>query len=181
MYIALEGLDGTGKTTLFNNLNKRLKKEGYDFSTICTTLIVDKTTWPERLYHSHYRIKKINFFRYIIFAYRSRLANKNTKWDKNLILGDRCIVGTYAKRWKKIFYSRWLTIKIVDFLEPCLPTPDYVIYLSAPMNTILDRLNSKEVREVDETPFELKKMMNAYNSPQQLENSTFELIKSLIQ
>lgn len=66
VYIALEGLDGSGKSTLYKNLIEIFKNENISFDTLCPTQISNPNSLAERIYHSNEKIKRINLFRILI-------------------------------------------------------------------------------------------------------------------
>lgn len=162
VYIAFEGLDGTGKSTLFRNIVEILKSEQISFDTLCPTQISNPNSIPERLYHSNRRFKRISIFRTLIFAYRSYKASRKVKWESNLILGDRSIVVSYVKLWRKILNSPFITIALVNFIEPFIKSPDVIFLLDASESILLNRISQKDVIEIDETPEHLRKMKAAY-------------------
>jgi thymidylate kinase len=162
IYIALEGLDGSGKSTLFKNLIEIFKTDEISFDTLCPTQISKPNSIPEKVYRSNKKFKRLNFYRTLIFAYRSFKASSKVNWQASLILGDRSIVVTYVKHWRKIFNSPFLTVMFVNLIEPFIKSPDYVLLLDAPENILLNRITQKNVIEIDETPENLRLMKNAY-------------------
>lgn len=161
-YIALEGLDGSGKSTLFKNLLPLFKDNKFSFDTLCPTQISAPNSLAEKLYRSNKKFKRINFFRTVIFAYRSYKASKKVNWESELILGDRSIIVTYVKHWRKYFNSPMLTKVLVNIIEPFIEAPDFVLLLDAPQPELFSRLRQKETLEIDETPESLRKMKQAY-------------------
>ena len=143
VYIALEGLDGSGKSTLFKNLLPLFKDKKISFDTLCPTQISSPNSLAEKLYRSNKKFKRINFFRTMIFAYRSYKASKKVNWESDLIFGDRSIIVTYVKQWRKYFNSPMLTKVFVNIIEPFIKTPDFVIFLDAPESELLKRLQQK--------------------------------------
>lgn len=163
IYIAFEGLDGSGKSTLFKNLIDIFNKENILFDTLCPTQISTPNSVPERLYHSNKKFKRINLFRTLIFAYRSFKASRKVNLESNLIIGDRSIVVTYVKHWRKIFNSPFFTVMFVNLIEPFIKSPDYVFLLDAPESILLQRILQKGTVEIDETPENLRLMKTAYH------------------
>lgn len=162
LYIALEGLDGTGKSTLFNNLVARLQQEGIPHTTLCPTRMTRPRSIIERLYNFSPRHKKIRFLRRIIFAYRSWCASRLVDKNSKLILGDRSIAGSYAKNWKIIFHSAKLTIGFFNMIEPFVPAPHHILLLQAPPLVIAERLAPRAYVDVDEVPHVQERMDAAY-------------------
>ncbi|MCE7062361.1 hypothetical protein [Dyadobacter sp. CY343] len=162
-YIVLEGLDGTGKTTLFNNLVTLFKENGIPLQTLCPTRIVNPESLAEKIYRSNIRFKKNTISRMLIFAYRSYLSSNRISWGSSLILGDRSIIVSYIKNWRKWLHSRFLTVLLVNTIEPFIRAPDVVLLLSAPDDVIMHRISQKEIIEIDESLESLLAMKSAYN------------------
>lgn len=202
-YIVLEGLDGSGKTTLFNNLNSFFVKDNISFQTLCPTRICSPNSILEKIYRANKIFKKINFCRTIIFAYRSYKSSRQTNWNSDLVFGDRSIIVSYVKHWRKYFNSPFLSVALVNFIEPFIKTPDFVLLLDAPENILIKRLALKDIIEVDETPENLRLMKNAYKeirycykisrlakikwididsnkSPSVLANEVYQIIKNIL-
>lgn len=163
IYIVLEGLDGSGKTTVFKNLVHIFKDQNISFDTLCPTQIFSMDSLAEKFYRSNRKFKRINFFRTLIFAYRSYKATKNVKWNSELILGDRSIIVSYVKHWRKYFNSPSLTVSLVNILEPFIKSPNFVFLFHAPENILWQRISQKAVIEIDETPDNLRLMKSAYD------------------
>lgn len=164
LYIAIEGIDGTGKTTLYNGLVRRFNDNFVNYDTLCPTYVQNKDSFIEKLYHLHKSIKRISVFRYLIFSYRSSVATIRVDWSVDLVIGDRCIVVSYVKRWRKIFNLPGISVWLVNLMEPLIPCPDYILYLDAPMTIISKRIEEKPVVEVDESYKDLVEMKRAYRA-----------------
>ena len=163
VYICIEGLDGCGKSTLFNLLRKYLEENKFSFTNACPTKAICEN-WVERLYKKNIFLKNSSFFRAILYALRSKNVAKNTDWKCPLVLGDRSLVTSYVTRWKKWINSRWLTIIFVDILEPFIPAPDHVIYIDLPQDILRARLSHRdEPLDIDETLQRSEEMRQAYN------------------
>lgn len=162
IYIAIEGLDGTGKSTLFNNLCDKLDAANISYSTLCPTRMTRPRSLIERMYNFNNWHKRILWFRRLIYAYRSYCAVKSLNTDVDIILGDRSIAGTYAKSWKVLFGSRSLTVAFFNLAEPFIAAPDYILLLQAPMQVIHTRLQGRAYIDADESEASLLKMKDAY-------------------
>ncbi|HCC00802.1 MAG TPA: hypothetical protein DEP42_06280 [Ruminococcaceae bacterium] len=167
IYICFEGLDGSGKSTLFLEIIRRLKENKYQFTTICPTKPSENNSFFEILFRKYSFTKKSSLIRAFVYADRSNYACHQTKWDTPLIIGDRSIITSYVTRWRRWFNSRFLSRLIVDSLERCIPAPDHVIYLSAPISLLRKRLLQRgHPLDIDETEERAKQMKNAYHEIQ---------------
>lgn len=162
VYICIEGLDGAGKTTLFNLLCEHLKKNEHQFSTASPTKKM-KDSFIEKLFNFNF-LKKNTFSRAIVYANRSNSTFFSTNWNSELILGDRSLITSYVTRWRKWANSKRLTILFVNLLEPFIYAPDHIIYIDLPANILRDRLDERGLPlDVDETPVRSEEMRVAYN------------------
>jgi thymidylate kinase len=161
-YIAIEGLDGSGKSTLFNNLIVALDKQGTSYSKICPTKAIKDNSIIEQLFIKSKFLSKLSFFRAIVYANRSFVASKNVNWASDLIIGDRSILTSYVTRWRKWFNCPFLSILFVNTLEPFVKPPDYIIYLTASTDILQKRLSNREFIDIDETPSRSDEMRKAY-------------------
>lgn len=162
IYICIEGLDGSGKSTLFCLLKDYLEQTKKEYTTACTTKKTDDC-FIEKLFKINF-LKKSSFFRAILYAERSRKVFYSTNWDLELILGDRSLITSYVTRWRKWANSRALTIIVVNILEPFIYAPDHVIYIDLPEEVLRKRLRKRgQPLDIDETSERSNEMRKAYN------------------
>lgn len=170
IYICLEGLDGSGKSTAFKSVVKILEYQGYTVQEVCPTQsschCENKARCHchsiEKLFNHYPILHKSRFLRMFLYAYRSNYAAQNINNQVDIILGDRSIVTSYVCRWNQsTFYNRilvWLT----DKLEHKIPAPDYIIYLDVPQKILQARLSSRLKKDIDETKERSRAMQKAY-------------------
>jgi thymidylate kinase len=162
-YVCIEGLDGSGKSTLFEALKERLVAVEFPFATVCPTRAVRPNGWLERWYRLSKPMQRSPSIRAIIYAIRSAQAAKATKWDSPLILGDRSVVTSYVTRWRRWFDSALLSRWLVDVLESRMPAPDHIIFLELPAPLLRQRLVDRALPlEIDETAERAEQMRLAY-------------------
>jgi thymidylate kinase len=167
MYVCLEGLDGSGKTTLFNGLkikfDEHCKLHGLTAEIACPTHNSNPDSLLEKLYNRNSRLKNSSLFRAFIYSRRSNFVAKNTNWNSDFVLGDRSIVTSYVTRWRKYRGSAKLSSLFVDIMESKIPAPDFVIMLDASPELLIRRLKArnKEI-DIDETPKRSMEMRAAY-------------------
>ena len=167
MFLAIEGLDGTGKSTLINNLERHLKDMGsyYDIVRI-TKVLKGRLSLVEKLYNRIPYIKKSIFFRRFLYAHRSNNAFKFLDKEKvKFLLGDRCIITSYISRWHKNYLLNYINIKLVDLLEYRQLIPNIVIYLELDNSIIEERLKKRGIPlDTGENDKGRKRMGMGYNA-----------------
>jgi thymidylate kinase len=163
MYIAIEGLKGSGKTTLINKLIVFLKAKKIDFSVMSPTKADGKDSMLEKLFAKCSFMQNNSFLRAIVYARRAYTASKKTDWSAQLILGDRSIVTSYITRWRRWFNNHYLTILFVSITEPFMRLPDVIIFLQVSIENLIQRMRKRGIIDIDSSMERLNKMNNAYN------------------
>lgn len=141
MYIALEGTKGTGKSTLFQQLEFALKCDGVEFQTFSPTKPMPVDIWWEQAYAQH-----VDNDAYIDALYTARANHHAQLADFNapLVLGDRSILTSFVTRWPSDSSKIKSYIQQVRSMEYAVPIPDLVIYLDLPIDITLDRLAHRQ-------------------------------------
>lgn len=166
MYICLEGIKGSGKSSLFNALCLKLVEKNIDFSTITPTKASNNFSILEWLNKKIFFLQKIDYWNELIYSVRSNQAAKKTDWSKKIILGDRSVVTSYATRWTK-WGNPEICIERINKKHISIKAPDVVIYLNISLETALTRIKTRENRKYgkqDETPIRLDTVQKAYQA-----------------
>ena len=179
--IAIIGIDGSGKTTLINKLEKRLILNGYAVKK-CSYKQHNYTILEE--YSSKFFITQEMRMYASFFDFLSTFSEAK---DVDFILWDRfifCILAYY--RALKISSSETLSHLIQNFM------PDYIYYLDIPVNSAIKRLKNRgPVKPLENAEFlskvqkEYKKIckkypiyiLDALQDPQYLTDAIFSQIK----
>ncbi len=146
MYIALEGLKGTGKSTLIDNLLPSLQQ-------ICKsknkTLCCFKPTAPIPNYNQGNSINVdlcSNFERIQLYAERSNYHANLVNWQSDYILSDRSIFTSLAVHWHK-YQKDYKSLDDFYFMlrqqEHAIAIPDLVIQLEAPVDVLMKRYKNR--------------------------------------
>ena len=183
VYICLEGLKGAGKTTVFNLLVKKLEQNNVDFTTVAPTKMSESSNFFERKLMENPRLKENRFFRIFLYAQRSNYAAKQAQWDKQLILGERSLMTSYATKWERSKLKTWWNLKVINLLENKIKAPDYVIYIEVPHEVLRLRIETRDKeRDFDDTPIRLLQMEEAYlrlrkkNKIARIENTKWQTV-----
>jgi len=148
MFINIEGIDGSGKTTLINNLKKKFTNFYY------TREPTDNFDYANLLPLDNEYNSLLNFF---LFTHdRIRHQAEIQENIKNTIISDRYIASSIAYEGpyiEKFFSSRNDTIRyLMDVSRPVRYMPDLIIYLNVSIDTAMERIinNRKDLKYRDE-------------------------------
>ncbi len=164
MYIALEGVKGSGKSTLFNALTNYLNKNDIKYRTACPTAQISNNNIIELFFKKFSSLRNFDGINELLYAFRSNYTALKILNYNGLIIGDRSIITTYAYRWNK-FTDKTRFMKRVNLLEPLIPTPDYVIYLDVKAEKAVERINKRPKRNYglkDEKYDNIKEVLDVY-------------------
>ena len=141
MYIALEGTKGTGKSTIFSQLEIALQYDGIQFATFSPTKPMPTDLWWEKAYAQYSEVDQ-----FIEELYHARANNhaKKISFDEPLVLGDRSILTSFVTRWPQESQKLHEYIQHTRAQEYAVPVPDMVIYLDLPIEVTLQRLANRE-------------------------------------
>ncbi len=149
MYIAIEGIDGCGKSTIANALNNLLLEEGHDVQRVWepgstpigealrTILKSEQGTFDEEITPT----TEILLFNASRMQMLHNVVAPALKAGK-IVLSDRCYLSTRAYQG----YGRGMK-KEVNALESLIPDelkPDLIIYLDVGLDTAKKRRNVRE-------------------------------------
>lgn len=177
IYICLEGLDFSGKSTVFEGLVPLLEREGYRVHRLCPTKKGNPGHWTERAYRRLMGsmspvakfIRANRFFhsicRSVLFAYRSNYVAARVAADVDIILGDRSVITSYICRWTRHNSINRLLVYMVNLLEHRIPAPDHVLFFDVPLEELRRRRKQACDRtpDLDENDVRATEMCHAYN------------------
>lgn len=172
--IAFEAINAAGKTTQFNLLLKRLKKEGYKIDSIHFHQR-DKATG--RIIENKFLLDKKNDFSkreqallYIqdFFSRQEDLEKFLAEGEKNVLVLDRYYSSTMA--YQSMGLSGQARRKTVDWIaglcekgKPVLPKPELTILLDVPVDISMSHLRkSKEKKDYFENRKKLMAIRRSY-------------------
>lgn len=169
MYVALEGVKGTGKTTVFAGLREALLADGLPLTVLCPTRPVSPPNLVERMARVP-ALRGWDAFRERLDAMRSNHhARRATRSPEALLLGDRSRLTSYVTRWDgSTAGTRRACLARVDAMELVIGLPDHVLYLDAPPDILCARLDrrTRHYGREDETPTRLAAQRSAYDDLQ---------------
>ena len=154
--IVFEGTDGSGKSTQFDLLTKRLSNEGTDFKTIVFPQYSEPSSALIRMYLGGEFGKSpsdINAYVASTFFAVDRYASYQKVWgqyykDGGLIVSDRYTTSNAVHQAskepedKRADFFAWLYD--LEFVHMELPKPDLVIYLDVPTELTVQLMRKRE-------------------------------------
>ncbi len=158
LFITIEGIDGSGKTTLATNLVALLSRKGYP---VIQTQEPTKGRIGELLRTYLQEAKIPPGVDALLFA-----ADRVEHW-KELILPSleqgRIVVSDRHKLSSLAYQSaQGLEMDWILEINTLVPDPDLIIYLDIPIDTALERINKKSQLEKFEVRNELEKIQKHY-------------------
>ena len=141
MYIALEGTKGTGKSTIFSQLEIALQYDGIQFATFSPTKPMPTDLWWEKAYAQY---SEVDQFIEELYHARANHHAKKISFDEPLVLGDRSILTSFVTRWPQESQKLHEYIQHTRAQEYAVPVQDMVIYLDLPIEVTLQRLANRE-------------------------------------
>lgn len=161
MYIAIERIKGTGKSTLLQQLINQLQRDGIQFDTFCPTKPMPEHTWWEqakdRFIHDPQFVADL-------YTVRANYHAARVDFSVPLVIGDRSILTSLVTRWPTKHQDIEQYVQQVKLKEYQVPMPDHVCYLDAPLEYILPRLaiRQRDYGKHDETFERLQQAKQAY-------------------
>jgi thymidylate kinase len=163
MYIALEGIKGTGKSTILNGLlNDDISKSLELFEMTKAPSFYSPL---EELLKRKVDLKQNDAYMEQLFLKRALMHTKNLKYNRPIVLGDRSIATSYVTRWQK-WGDPCYTLRRVNEQYKYVPMPDVIIWLKNPVASSLRNIAARPVKQLgknDEAASALEMASNVYD------------------
>lgn len=167
MFIVLEGIDGSGKTTLMNSLSKTLNTIGFKTETISSVNEETPTGKAIRNLLSFKDDEVSVHLPHLFLLDHVTTSNKcfdsdfKNKFLDNIVIKDRYLPSTIS------YAKGGMEKEFIDYVlgySNYLAKPDLYIYLDTPVDECLTRLKkSRERLEVYEKQDTLERVARNYN------------------
>lgn len=144
MYICLEGIKGTGKSSVYEQLKRKIETMELPYTTICPTKPISGFDIREMLTRRFEFLRNNIFWSKWIYSHRSNFsARKALKEKKPLILGDRSKLTSYVVR--RMQGMTWeAAFKVIDKTEKYIPLPDIVVYFQIEPTLAYERIKRRK-------------------------------------
>ena len=162
MFIVIEGIDGTGKTTIAKKLGEELQSLGYD------VLVTEEPTktWIGDDVRRAVEEEKNGFTQALLFfADRADHIEELKRKSDRIIISDRYVYSTYAYQGAQLEKLMGLDNAIEWFekvYEPFRYDPDVVILITVNPNEGLDRIYGRDRKEKFERHEFLRRVQEIY-------------------
>jgi thymidylate kinase len=164
MYIAIEGIKGTGKSSVLAQIERMVEAKGIPYAMLRPYCLNGSRAVSDRLF----RLTG-NFWPDALVArfYARRSDRHAARIPKRcgLLIGDRSILTSYVTRWDESDPAA--SMSAVDLMERRIPVPDHVVLLEAPVEVALQRVRQRRRRGHgcgDEKPDRLAAAARAYRT-----------------
>lgn len=167
MYIAIEGLKGTGKSTLLEALTPYLKAYCDSKQQQLAILHPTKPMSDHYLEDEFYEYQNNDAYLRTLYAARSNHHAAGVDWNADLIISDRSIFTSLAVRWQYAYQANINPSQHYEQVrcqEHVIAIPDIVIQLDASNTTLLERYakRDRQYGHYEETIESLVHMRNNY-------------------
>lgn len=178
-YFVIEGVKGSGKSTVTRMICNTLAEEGISVRLIGPTRPCAGFSLLEWVSANIPTLRNYDFWNEFLYAGRSASAASLMKCSDTIYIGDRSIVTSYVSRWDK-WNDPEITVRRVNLLEPFLPAPDVIFYLSLTAEEALRRISLREKRNYGleaQTPPRIAAALKAY---EQIQNASLPRLRNTV-
>jgi len=166
--IVIDGLDGSGKTTQINRLEKHFEKAAQNYKTITFPDYNEKSSTLVKMYLKGEigGLNEVNAYAASTFYAADRYISYKRHWQKNYEGGSVIIAGRYSTsnaihQMSKLPQNEWDSyldwLSDYEYVKLALPKPDMVIFLDMPPEISKKMIeqryngdeNKKDIHEAD--------------------------------
>ena len=162
MYIAIEGIKGSGKSSVLAFVESRLALMGVRYSVLRPYAFQGANSWFDRAYQRTGR-QWPDWAIARFYGWRSDCRVAAIPRRAGMLIGDRSVITSYVTRWSNA--DPVASMAAADRLEQWIALPDQVILLDTPVELALRRIARRPARRYgcrDEQPERLRSAATAY-------------------
>jgi len=163
MYVAIEGIKGSGKSTMIDSIYSELRAQ-YDLDVFSITAPCIEESSNKLLKGIKEKAMTDDVCKEYLFFKRACLNQKILKPNTRFVLGDRSVLTSYVTRWDR-WEDPFFTMKRVDEQYKCIMNPDVFIWLRSNPNIARNQINNRQAKILgssDETISALEKSDEIY-------------------
>ncbi len=164
MYIAIEGIKGSGKSTIIQELLSNVNADYQAMGLFAITSPMCYSHPLELLHKEKPSLRNNDEFIEQLFLERARWNQHATDRHKPLILGDRSIATAYVTRWNK-WQDPYYTIRKVNTDYCDIMKPNVIIWLNTALTMSVANIRKRSfesLRVKDEIPEMLEMASHVY-------------------
>lgn len=189
MFICIDGIDGTGKSTIVRNLERKIL-DNFPSKKVITT----KTPGGEPhigpkardiILNPEYTLSKKStpfFFLADMIEVSERVVKPNIE-NGNIVITDRYCASTFAYQIMSEYFSMQEKCLILNCLMNFIYQPDYTFILDDSLEKVLERSNQSEYKKKDNmencSKLEWESRRNAYHNFEHSDFSKLTNIKTI--
>lgn len=166
MYIALEGIKGAGKSTIFSTL-KIKSSTMVGLQRFPMTAPMSFSHPLERIVKSGSTISNVDCFIEKLFLNRAYYHYKKIDHHNGLVLGDRSIATAFVTRWNK-WNDPYYTIKRIQKQYFGIVPLDVVIWIKSDVPTAVERIKARVQKSTGRSEEQYSALTAAANNYEEL-------------
>lgn len=144
MYIAIEGIKGSGKSTMIDSIYSELRFQ-YDLDVFSITSPCVEESSDKLLKALKEQALTNDLCKEYLFLMRACLNQKKMNRNARFIIGDRSVLTSYVTRWDK-WGDPYFTIKRVDEQYKSILKPDVFIWLRSDPKIARNQINNRQAK-----------------------------------
>lgn len=141
MYITIEGIKGSGKSTLIDRIMNSYKTSPNEVTAFPMTAAMGNKHPLEQMLIQDSQLKTNDDFLEVLFKYRAHWNQPTI--NSKIILGDRSIATAIVSRWNK-WGNPFYTMKKVKYEYRNIITPNVIIWLDTPVQNALGNIKKRK-------------------------------------
>jgi thymidylate kinase len=165
MYITIEGIKGSGKSTLIEQIMHSYSTNPYELTAFPMTAAMSIKHPLEQMLMQDSRLKTNDDFLEVLFKYRAHW--NQPKINSKIILGDRSIATAIVSRWNK-WNNPFYTMKKVKYEYQNIITPNVIIWLDTPVKKALENIDKRKQKALGKSEETEDKLMMAKEQYEEL-------------
>lgn len=160
MYIAIEGIKGTGKSSILEQVHCLAGSNGLRYCFFPITAAIPCPHRLERLHHFCPYVKQDDGYLEQLYAARAHWHQQYINFSEGMVLGDRSILTSYVTRWNK-WSDPYYTIRRVEAMQREIRKPDVVIWLEGKPEQSRQNILKRETKALGQNDEQLAKLTEA--------------------
>lgn len=167
MYIAIEGIKGIGKSSIYEGILPKCRAVNFDFQFFPITAPIKINNSLEKPCFNQFKFQLTDSFVEMKFVARAEWHLKKLVTNDGIVLGDRSIITSYVTRWDK-WNDPLYTIKRVNLLQRSIPQPDVIVWIQGDAIKASENIRNRESKNTGKNDETLVVLLRAAEIYQEL-------------